>query len=106
MTTKNAYWRTEHGSAAKATALLRLPANLVDLIRTRKPARQSMTSFINDALLRGLGEEPLTWRLPMDWETPAPDPIVLSLDECGVIESVTPEVLTSLTVFDTEDIEW
>lgn len=65
---KNTYWRPEHGSTKRSTALLRLPAALVALIEARKPATQSLNSFLGDLVVRGLGEEPTTWRFPTDEE--------------------------------------
>lgn len=110
MTTKNAYWRKSTGSASRATALLRLPTELLKLLNERKPEKQSLTSFINDSLLRGLGEEPLVWRHPMEWETAneraaAAEKMVAALvvDECGVLEQAAPIVISGLSLLNVEE---
>lgn len=67
-TTKNTYWRPTAGSAARATALLRLPAGLVAEITAVKPEEQSLASFLGDLIIHGLGQDPLRWRHIAPWE--------------------------------------
>lgn len=101
MSAKNAFWRKEVGPTPKATTLLRFPTRLVALLNERKPAGQSLTSFIGDCVLRGLGEDPLKWRYPLDFEDAEgrkTRSAALVTDECGIIEHATAEVLASLPV--------
>lgn len=113
MSTRNTFWRQGTGEVRTA-GCLRFPAALIALIEAKRPAKQSMNSFLGDLVLKGLGETPLYWRKPTEAEDAvrrimAGDELEAKLISYGPLQSGLrpPAVLTDIPSSESEEaLEW